>query len=134
MTLPRRKREIEPPPRVLRQVPDGLDDPLSIEIGALKQELQATRAEFQELRTLFLERERKGLLLMDAYKTVISDFTNLFELVQTESSKREESVRFLLSAIEARITDLLRPDSVSGARNVEISDSQGWFSRRHRKR
>ena len=72
-------------------------------IAALEAEFRLLREECVRTRNLIHERETKGRTLMDAYKQVIGDFTTLFEAQRKESLKREESIRFLLSSIEARM-------------------------------
>ena len=129
MTLAQLRKDNQNPLTVLRRVTEGSEDPIAGEVEALKEELRATRDEFRELRELFLERERKGMLLMDAYKSALADFTNLFDLVRSENVKREESVRFLLNAIEGRITEAVRPQSRRSSKSAS-KPSGGWFKRR----
>ena len=72
-------------------------------MAALEAEFRLLREECVRTRNLIHERETKGRTLMDAYKQVMADFTTLFEAQRKESLKREESIRFLLSSIEARL-------------------------------
>lgn len=88
--------------------PDG--DPVSDRLAAVETAMQEMRHEFREMRELFLERERKGALLVDAYKQVLADMADLFEAQRHENIKREESIRFFLSSIESRLAVDLRAD------------------------
>jgi hypothetical protein len=49
-------------------------------------------------------------MLVDAYKQVLADMADLFEAQRHENIKREESIRFFLSSIEARLASGLRAD------------------------
>ena len=93
-------------PGALR-TPDG--DPVSDRL-AVETCMQEMRNEFREMRDLFVERERKGALLVDAYKQVLADMADLFEAQRHENIKREESIRFFLSSIESRLAVDLRAD------------------------
>lgn len=94
-------------PGTLRS-PDG--EPVSERLAAVEIALQEMRLEFKEMRELYLERERKGAMLVDAYKQVLADMADLFEAQRHENIKREESIRFFLSSIEARLATDLRAD------------------------
>lgn len=94
-------------PGALR-TPDG--DPVSDRLAAVETCMQEMRNEFREMRDLFVERERKGALLVDAYKQVLADMADLFEAQRHENIKREESIRFFLSSIESRLAVDLRAD------------------------
>lgn len=72
--------------------------------------MQEMRLEFRAMTELFVERERKGALLVDAYKQVLADMADLFEAQRHENIKREESIRFFLSSIESRLAVDLRAD------------------------
>lgn len=88
--------------------PEG--DPVADRLGALEMAVQEMRREFSELSAAFMERERKGAMLVDAYKSVLADMADLFEAQRHENVKREESIRFFLSSIEARLATDLRAD------------------------
>lgn len=90
------------------KTPDG--DPVSDRLAAVESAMQEMRHEFREMRELFVERERKGALLVDAYKQVLADMADLFEAQRHENIKREESIRFFLSSIESRLAVDLRAD------------------------
>ncbi len=90
------------------RTPDG--DPVSDRLAAVEICMQEMRHEFREMRDLFVERERKGALLVDAYKQVLADMADLFEAQRHENIKREESIRFFLSSIESRLAVDLRAD------------------------
>jgi hypothetical protein len=47
------------------------------------------------------DREVKGRTLMDAYKQVMSDFTNLFEAQRKESLKRDSRFAFRCRRLKA---------------------------------
>ena len=79
-------------------------------LASVENALQEMRLEFKEMRELYLERERKGAMLVDAYKQVLADMADLFEAQRHENIKREESIRFFLSSIEARLATDLRAD------------------------
>lgn len=76
---------------------------LAEKLAALEAEFRLLREECVRTRKLIEDRESKGRTLIDAYKQVISDFTNLFEAQRKENLKREESISFLLSSIESRM-------------------------------
>ena len=76
---------------------------LNNRIASLEAEFRLLREECVRTRNLIEDREQKGHTLIDAYKQVISDFTDLFEAQRKESQKRDEAVRFLLSSVETRI-------------------------------
>lgn len=90
------------------RTPEG--DPVSDRLSAVETALQEMRHEFREMREMFVERERKGALLVDAYKQVLADMADLFEAQRHENIKREESIRFFLSSIESRLAVDLRAD------------------------
>jgi hypothetical protein len=97
------------PRRVIADRPP-LDDAFGAEqagggLAGLEAELKAMREEFLRLHDLIRERERKGAMLIDAYKSVIADLADLFETQRLENVKREESLRFFLSTIESRLTE-----------------------------
>ena len=94
-------------PGTLR-TPEG--DPVSDRLSSVETALQEMRHEFKEMREMFVERERKGALLVDAYKQVLADMADLFEAQRHENIKREESIRFFLSSIESRLAVDLRAD------------------------
>lgn len=72
-------------------------------LAALEAEFRLLREEFVRTRDLIEEREKNGRTLIEAYKQVMADFTNLFEAQRKENLKRDESLRFLLSSVENRI-------------------------------
>lgn len=78
---------------------DGLGDRLA----SLEAEFRLLREECVRTRNLIEDREQKGRTLIEAYKQVIADFTDLFEAQRRESQKRDEAARFLLSSVETRI-------------------------------
>ncbi len=78
-------------------------DELNDHIASLGAEFRLLREECVRTRNLIEDREQKGRTLIEAYKHVISDFTDLFEAQRKESQKRDEAVRFLLSSVETRI-------------------------------
>ena len=49
-------------------------------------------------------------MLVDAYRGVLAELVELFETQRQENIKREESLRFFLSSIEARLAAGLRAD------------------------
>ena len=79
-------------------------------LAAVEDSLLDMRREFLSLRKHYMERERKGTMLVDAYKQVLADMTDLFEAQRQENIKREESLRFFLNSIEARLASDLRAD------------------------
>ena len=89
---------------------DGVDlGPIGIaeRIQSLEEVLRRTRKDFVEMRNYFIEREKSGKTLVNAYRDVIADFADLFESHRGESIKRDESLRFFLNSIEGRIkTDI----------------------------
>jgi len=91
----------------------GLND----RIAALEAEFRLLREECVRTRNLIEDREQKGRTLIEAYKHVISDFTDLLEAQRKENQKRDEAVRFLLLSVETRIkADLERmfaPDDLN---------------------
>ena len=76
---------------------------LAERLTVLEAEFRLLREECVRTRKLIEDRESKGRTLIDAYKQVMADFTNLFEAQRKENLKREESIRFLLSSIESRL-------------------------------
>ena len=97
-------------------------------IAALEAEFRLLREECVRTRNLIHERETKGRTLMDAYKQVMADFTNLFEAQRRETLKREESIRFLLSSIETRIkTEIDR--TIAGGDDEPVPVKRGLFGR-----
>lgn len=85
-------------------------DAVADRLASVEMALQEMRSEFRELRDLYTERERRGAMLVDAYKQVLADMADLFEAQRHENIKREESIRFFLGSIEARIASDLRAD------------------------
>ena len=85
-------------------------DPVVDRLAALEMAVQEMRNDVRELHAVFAERERKGALLVDAYKQVLGDMADLFEAQRHENIKREESIRFFLGSIEARLASGLRAD------------------------
>ena len=79
-------------------------------LAAVEQTLREMTEEFRELREHYVERERKGTMLVDAYKRVLADMADLFEAQRQENIKRDESLRFFLNSIEARLASDLRAD------------------------
>lgn len=96
------------------------------ETDELQSEIRELKQEIESLRTHFIERERKGTLLMDAYKQVLSDMTALFDAQRQENIKRDESIRFFLSSIESKIVADIRREL--NGKSPEGATS-GWFSR-----
>lgn len=90
---------------------------LAERLTSLEAEFRLLREEFVRTRDLIEEREKNGRTLIEAYKQVMADFTNLFEAQRKENLKRDESVRFLLTSVESRIMSdverLAGRDSVS---------------------
>lgn len=76
----------------------------------IEAELRLLRTEFVRLRELIAEREEKGRTLINAYREVIAELTNLFEAERRENVKREESLRFFLGSIEKRIREDIRQE------------------------
>ncbi len=108
-------------PGALRGV-DG--DPVSDRQAAMEIAVQEMRAEFRELHGVLMERERKGAMLVDAYKQVLADMADLFEAQRHENIKREESIRFFLGSIEARLASGLRADL--GLSEGDVSRKGVW--------
>jgi hypothetical protein len=115
-------KRFDPREAVEKKLPGSLrapgGDTVTDRLAAVESALHETRLEFKEMRDLYLERERKGAMLVDAYKQVLADMTDLFEAQRHENIKREESIRFFLSSIEARLATDLRAD-------LGLSDSEG---------
>jgi hypothetical protein len=107
-------KRFDPREMVASRLPGALasadGDAVSDRLSSVEIAIQEMRAEFRELHTLFTERERKGAMLVDAYKQVLADMADLFEAQRHENIKREESIRFFLSSIEARLASGLRAD------------------------
>lgn len=80
----------------------------TVGVEALEAELRMMRAEFARLRDLLVEREEKGRTLVNAYRDVIVELTDLFEAERKENIKREESLRFFLASIERRLKEDIR--------------------------
>ncbi len=95
---------------------------LAERMTSLEAEFRMLREEFVRTRDLIEEREKNGRTLIDAYKQVMADFTNLFEAQRKENLKRDESVRFLLSSVETRI--LSDVDRLAG-RDLDSDSSDG---------
>lgn len=95
---------------------------LAERLTSLEAEFRLLREEFVRTRDLIEEREKNGRTLIEAYKQVMSDFTNLFEAQRKENLKRDESVRFLLSSVETRI--LSDVDRLAG-RELDNDSSDG---------
>lgn len=77
-------------------------------MAALETECRQMQREFVKMRDLIIDREKRGRTLIDAYKEVIADFTDLFEAQRKEGIKREESLRFFLNSIEGRLKTEIR--------------------------
>lgn len=103
---------------------------LADRVASLEAEFRLLREECVRTRNLIEERERKGHALMDAYKQVISDFTDLFEAQRKESLKRDEAVRFLLSSIETRIKADLERVLASDESNAGVRSNWALFRRK----
>ena len=88
-------------------------------IEALEAEIRAMRAEFLRLRDMIVEREQKGRTLINAYRDVIAELTNLFEAERKENVKREESLRFFLASIEKRLKEDIRNELGGGGEPSE---------------
>lgn len=82
---------------------DAENKALANRLASLEAEFRLLREECVRTRNLIEDREQKGRTLVEAYKNVISDFTDLFDAQRRESRKRDEAVRFLLSSVETRI-------------------------------
>ena len=94
---------------------------LAERLTSLEAEFRLLREEFVRTRDLIEEREKNGRTLIEAYKQVMADFTNLFEAQRKENLKRDESVRFLLTSVESRILS----DVEQLAGRDSVSDSGG---------
>ena len=102
---------------------------LHARIASLEGELRRMREEFAKLRELFLEREKKGTMLTDAYKSVLSDMAELIEAQRHENTKREESLRFFLGSIESRLKTEIRSElGIESRTEFEDDDgATGWW-------
>lgn len=92
---------------------------------ALQVELRETRVEFIALRKLMLERETAGKALIEGYRGIIAEFTDLFETIRNENIEREETLRFFLSSIEGRIKADVHNQLVASK-----AVKRSWWSRR----
>ena len=94
---------------------------LSEAMASMEAEFRLLREECVRTRNLIEDREQKGRTLIEAYRHVISDFTDLFEAQRKESQKRDEAVQDLLSSVETRILAdlerLLAPDGSNEGNN-----------------
>lgn len=104
----------------------GLND----HIASMEAEFRLLREECVRTRNLIEDREQKGRTLIQAYKHVIADFTDLFEAQRKESRKRDESVRFLLSSVETRIKANLDGVLASDGLNEGNQGIRGLFRRK----
>ena len=105
-------------------------DELNVHIASLGAEFRLLREECVRTRNLIEDREQKGRTLIEAYKHVISDFTDLFEAQRKESQKRDEAVRFLLSSVETRIKADLERMLASDDSNEENQGRRAFFRRK----
>lgn len=94
-------------------------------LESLEQELRRTREELARLHELIHERESKGKALIDAYRDVIADLANLFEIQRNENIKRDESLRFFLNSIEGRLKADIRNELAGGAASPSVA--RGWW-------
>jgi len=104
----------------------------SAEVESLEAEIRLMRDEFARLRELIAEREEKGRTLVNAYREVIAELTDLFESERKENIKREESLRFFLSSIEGRIREDIRNELRGGATapaDAPVRRRKRWFGR-----
>ena len=93
-------------------------------LRSLEDELRYTREDFVEMRNFFIEREKNGKTLINAYREVIADFADLFETHRNENIRRDETLRFFLSSIEGRIkTDIRNELSWKGSDEAR----RGWW-------
>jgi hypothetical protein len=104
----------------------GETDGLHGNIAALEAEFRLLREECVRTRNLIEDREQKGRTLIEAYKHVISDFTDLFEAQRKENQKRDESVRFLLSSVETRIKADLERMFASETDDLNVGNQERW--------
>ena len=95
-------------------------------MAALETECRQMQREFVKMRDLIIDREKKGRTLIDAYKEVIADFTDLFEAQRKEGIKREESLRFFLNSIEGRLKTEIRNELNA---EPEPARKRGFFRR-----
>jgi hypothetical protein len=108
---------------------DTSSNGLSERLTVLEAEFRLLREECVRTRKLIEDRETRGRTLMDAYKQVTTEFTNLFEAQRKESLKREESIRFLLTSIESRIRSEIERNWGDEQERGQ-SGSRGLFRRR----
>jgi hypothetical protein len=99
-------------------------------IAALESEVRLLREEFAKMRDLILDREKSGRTLINAYKEVIADFTDLFEAQRRDNVKRDESLRFFLNSIEGRIREDIRAELGAGAESAAAARGIWPFRRR----
>lgn len=101
-------------------------DEIGARISGLENELRRMREEFGELREVFMGREKKGAILMDAYKSVFSDIAGLIEAQCQENTKREESLRFFMGSIESRLkNDILSELGIESVDENALANS--WW-------
>lgn len=98
--------------------------------AGLAHEVAALRQAVERLERLITERDAKGASLIDGYRTIIADIANLIEAQHADAVKREESVRFLLASIEARLVERLTGGTAPPRGRPEAK--RGLFGRRDR--
>lgn len=102
------------------------DQTIERRMAALEGEFRLLRETLGQTKQLIDDREKKARTLLDAYKQVIGDFTDLFDAQRKESIRREESARFFLSSIEGRINNEIQK-SLSGKDGLQSRKRFGLF-------
>lgn len=102
------------------------DQTIERRMAALEGEFRLLRETLGQTKQLIDDREKKARTLLDAYKQVIGDFTDLFDAQRKESIRHEESVRFFLSSIEGRINNEIQK-SLSGKDGLQSRKRFGLF-------
>lgn len=107
---------------------EGQDDSeeMSARLTSLESEIGNLREECSSLRQSFAEREKKGSVLIDAYKSVLADIANVIEAQRDENAKREESLRFSLLSLEARLKNDLRTEFGLEAEDADSPANSWW--------
>ncbi len=95
-------------------------------IASLEGEIRKSREEFAKLRDLMLDREKKGAILTEAYRSVLADMAQLIEAQSEENTKREESLRFFLNSIESRLKTDIRSELGIEPDDLEETQSDWW--------
>lgn len=84
-------------------VQDDIDEDLHARIIGLELELLRVRKDLEVMQGEVTQRDERTSVVLDAYKSIISDLTSVIESQRDEAARREQTIRDDLVAMEARL-------------------------------